>query len=221
MTAAWAFRRRLTEWAVLYANGRIFTCMSSGIEKGRPRFEFSGMSAHDRTVLIQTGTATKGGQRMRLSGLPRLVDDPAAMDLLRRIATGEFNLADWDDEPDYDPDNPPPEPPTYPESPPPPPEYLREWNLATDPIEHAVIYDDGCVVTIWAHSVETTPNHYRFHVMLDDGADVIMGTATRPGAVCLLVGSPALADDAGTEAILAAAYDGDVGPARDRGLRAG
>lgn len=221
MTGAWAFRRRLREWAVLYANGRIVTCMSTGIETGRALFEFSGLSAHDRSALIPTGTATKGGQRMRLSGLPRLVDSPESMDTLAKIASGELDLTDWDDEPDFDPDNPPPPPPTYPKPPPPPPEYLRDWVLATDPVEHAVIYDDGCVVTIWAHTVETTPSHYRFHVTLDDGADVIMGTATRPGAVCLLVGAPALADDDGTAAILAAAYDGDVGPARDRGLPPG
>ena len=94
------------------------------------------------------------------------------------------------------------------------------WILATDPIEHAVIYDDGGVVTIWAHEVETTPTHYRFHVTLDDGADVIMGTATRPGAVCLLAGRPALADEPGTAAILTAAYDGDLGPALKRALPA-
>lgn len=220
MTSTWVFRRRLREWAVLYANGRIFTCMSTGIEKGRPLFEFSGMSAHDRTVLIRTGTASKNGQRMRLSGLPRLVDNPETMDTLAKVASGELDLTDWDDEPDYDPDNPPPEPPTYPEPPPPPPEYLRAWTL-TDPIEHAVIYDDGCVATIWAHTVETTDTHYRFHVTLDDGADVIMGTATRPGAVCLLVGQPALADDPGTAAVLAAAYDGDLGLAQEQGLPAG
>ncbi len=156
MSESFTFRHRLREWAVLYANRRVFTCMSTGIETGRPLFEFSGMSAHDRTVLIRTGTASKIGQRMRLSGLPRLVDDPESMDTITKVASGELDLTDWDDEPDYDPDNPPPEPPTYPEPPPPPPEYLRAWTLATDPIEHAVIYDDGCVVTIWAHSVETS-----------------------------------------------------------------
>lgn len=209
-----------SEWAVLYANGRVFTCESIGIEKGRPRFEFSGLPVGVRGKLLQTGTATKDGQRMRLTGYPRLIDDPASVEIIDAVAAGDLRILDWDDEPNYDPDNPPPRRPTYPKPPPPPPEYLRDWILATDPVEHAVIYDDGCVVTIWAHTVETTPSHYRFHITLDDGADVIMGTATRPGAVCLLVGAPALADDDGTAAILAAAYDGDVGPARTRGLPA-
>ena len=215
----WQFKMHMSEWAVLYVNRRVFTCMSIGIETGRRLFEFHGFDATDRSRRHLTGTATKGGQRMRLSGHPRLVDSPESMDALARIASGELDLTDWDDEPDYDPDNPPPPPPTYPEPPPPPPEYLRAWSL-TDPVEHAVIYEDGCVVTIWAHTVETTPTHHRFHVTLDDGADVIMGTSTRPGAVCVLVGAPALADDAATAAILAAAYDGDVGPARERGLPA-
>ena len=210
-----AFLTEMTEWAVLYANGRIFTCMSMGIEKGSPQFSFKGIDANDRTAWLPTGTATKEGQRMIQSGWPRLVDNPDAMEVLDAIAGGDLSVLDWEEDPYFDP-GPDYEGREYPEPGIPPPEYKRPWILTTHPVEHAVIYDDGGVVTIWAHDVETTATHYRFHVTLDDGADVIMGTATRPGALCLLVGTPALADDPDTAAVLAAAYQGDLAPAEQR-----
>lgn len=202
----------LDEWAVLYATGRVFTCMSIGIEKGRPLFEFGGIDADDPRTWRLTGTATKDYQRMRLTGWPRLVDNPDAMVVLDTVASGDLSVLDWDDDADFDPDQEGPH--EYPPPGVPPPEYERAWTLATDPIEHAVIYDDGGVVTVWAHQVETTPTHYRFHVTLDDGADVIMGTATHPGAICQLTGSPTLADDPTTASILDAAYHGNLEPAR-------
>ncbi len=219
--AAWGVRAPLSEYAILYANGRVFSCMSLGVEKGRPLFEFGGISIDDRSVMLPTGTATKAGERMIQSGWPRLVDNPDAMEVLDAVAAGDLSVLDWEQDPDFDPFDPKHEARVYPEPGIPPPEYDRPWTLATDPTELAVIYDDGGIVTIWAHRVETTATHYRFHVTLDDDADVIMGTATRPGALCLLTGTPALADNSDATAILTAAHRGDLAPARAAGPPSG
>lgn len=211
--AVWGVGATLSEYAILYANGRVFSCMSLGIEKGRPLFEFGGIDIDDSSRMLPTGTATKTGERLCLDGWPRLVDNPDAMEVLDAITDGDLSVLDWEPDPDFDPFDPQHEPREHPQPGVPPPAYKRPWILTTHPVEHSVIYDDGGVVTIWAHEVETTATHYRFHVTLDDGADVIMGTATRPGALCLLVGTPALADDPDTAAVLTAAYQGDLTPA--------